>query len=490
MPTIRLNGLLSPAQIPGPPPMSWLRGILQMVRFERDPIAYLRTLHQTYGDLAQICDRDGRRIFFALGPEYNRLLHADTERFVAKGFVIRGPRDSAQRRLATSLFTMNGERHKRHRHLLLPAFQKSALALYRADLVELLHQELDRWQPGQAIDLLHEMRRWSWNIAGKLLYGLDVSDASESLRDDIDRWVHRNASACVRMLRRDWPLTPYRRLLRHAERLERKIVAMRRAKDAADCQGHDVLSLLMRTRDEDGQALTDAELVGHAMTLFLAAFETTANTLTWTLFLLAQHPDVQADVLDELSFLHGGAPTVEQLNCLPLLDGVLKESMRLMPAVVLSRRISTVDGPIGPYFLPRKSRIFFSHYLTHHMPELYPEPERFRPERWWTINPSPAEFLPFGAGPRYCIGASFAQFVLKTALAMTLPRWRLTVAPNARVDRHVVVAMAPRYGMPMTVAPQDRQFEVSCVRGNIHEMVDLTPRPVRAVVRQPLQLAA
>src|SRR5207248_2022617 len=131
-------------------------------------------------------------------------------------------------------------------------------------------------------------------------------------------------------------------------------------------------------RNMPGQQLTDGELVGHAMTLFLAAFETTANTLSWTLFLLAQHPDVLADLLDELAFLGGDAPAMHRLDRLPLLDNVLKETMRLLPAIPFSRRIATTDCLLGPYHVPQGSRVLFSHYITHHMPELYPEPNRFR----------------------------------------------------------------------------------------------------------------
>ncbi len=467
------DGLLPPEQIPGPPKLGFLEGVLLALRVKRDPLGYLRELRATYGNLVRLTPRRGKSMYFAFGPEYNALLHGDTELFIAKGFAIAGPPDTAQRRLATSLFSLNGEKHKIARRQLLPAFQKSAMEGYRADLIALLEERLAEWQPGQSVDLLHEMRRWSWSIAAKLLYGLDPSLASERLREDMDHWLHFNTSPFVRLLQKDWPLTPYRRLLRHAEHLEREILTLYRDRAGSGGTGNDVLSLLKRERADDVKSIDEEEIVGHVMTLFLAAFETTANTLTWTFFLLAQHPHIQAELLDELAPLHGAAPSLEELARLPVLDGVLKESLRLMPVIPASRRISSQTCAFGAYRLPAESRVYFSHYLTHHLPELYPEPERFHPARWQTISPSGSEYLPFGAGAHHCIGASFARLIVKTALAMTLPRWRFTVRANARIDRHVIVAMEPKHGMPMTVEPQDRQFRVAEVRGDIHEMVDL-----------------
>lgn len=479
----------TPEPMPGPPPLSLPAAFREMVHLQRDPIGIMNRIHETHGPLTAMRGY-GKSIIFAFGPRYNHILSSEPERFASKGFVIPGPRDSAQRRLATSLFTMNGTRHKHHRHLLLPAFQKSFLGAYRDDLVDILRPLLASWKPGAVIDVHREMLNWAWCIAGKLLYGLDVSPGAESLRHEFEYWLSLNASQVTRAMKVDWPLSPYRRLLKHAEYLEGKILAMLRTKEAANCQGQDVLSILMRGRHTPGQALTDGELVGHAMTLFLAAFETTANTLTWTLFLLDQHPNALMDALDELAPMRGEPPTMAQLNQLPMMERAIKESMRLLPAIPFSRRIAAFDGDLGGYFLPRSSRVIFSHYVTHHMPDLFREPNRFQPDRWVTIQPSPAEYLPFGAGAHMCIGSSFAMFVIKTTLAMILPRWRLSALSGARVDRKVVVSLGPKYGMPMIVAPQERQLQRNKVKGNIHEMVELLVEPARIIPIQSRKRAA
>jgi cytochrome P450 len=220
--------------------------------------------------------------------------------------------------------------------------------------------------------------------------------------------------------------------------------------------------------------MTEDELIGQVNVLFTAAHHTNTAALTWTLFLLSQHPRVMADLVDELDGeLHGEAPRVEQFGRLPLLERVIKESLRILPPVVWSTRI--VDQPVqlGPHHLPRGSRVLYSQYMTHHLPELYPNPERFDPDRWLSGEPSPYEYLPFGAGPRLCIGYAFSMALMRIAVAMILQRYRLSLASGARIDRKYAVTLSPKYGMPMTVRNQDRQFTREIPRGNIHDLVDL-----------------
>jgi cytochrome P450 len=198
--------------------------------------------------------------------------------------------------------------------------------------------------------------------------------------------------------------------------------------------------------------------------------------LAWTLLLLAQQPRILADVVDELdSVLHGGAPTLEQLPRLPLLERVIKESMRVLPPASVMSRVSTEPFQLGPYAMPKGSIVTISPYITHRLPELYPEPRAFKPERWETVDASPYDYIPFGAGPRMCIGASFAMMEIKPVLAMVLQRYRLTVVPGTRVNYQVKITLSPKGGLPMIVARQDRHFRTTEVRGTVQRLVDLSP---------------
>ncbi len=278
------------------------------------------------------------------------------------------------------------------------------------------------------------------------------------------------------MLQMDLPGTPYRALQRLSQRIESQIRALIASKRASSAEQLDVLATLIDARDEDGSSMTDDQLIGHAHVLFEAGHETTASALTWTLFLLAQHPKVLADLRDELTgVLRGAQPTVEHLAQLPLLERVIKESMRVLTPVVFMMRLTAEPCTLGPYRLPAGARVIYSQYISHRLPELYSEPAAFRPDRWLSIDPSGYEYIPFGAGPHVCIGAAFAMMELRLVLATILQRHGLEVAPGARIDRQVQLTLSAKHGVPMQVIPCDQAPRYVEFRGNIHDMVDLHP---------------
>jgi cytochrome P450 len=449
-----------------------------MIEFRRDPIAFMMRIQKQYGNLVALAGTR-KRVIAAFGPKYNQMLYADHERFQPCGFILKGPRDSAQRRLSETRFTVHDGQDQGIRGPLLEVFQGFNVGVFSDDLAHILDRFQAGWRPGEKRDILVETQKLCGAIAIKLLFGMDVDDEDNLLLAEIEGWLQMNSSAYVRMLRANWLFTPYRRMLLRARRVEGRILALLRTRTQTSGAGRDVLSLLTRALENTSGASTETGLVGQTLAMLLFAFESTAHTMTWTLFLLAQHPSVQEAVLDELALLRGEVPTAEQLDQLRYLDQVVTESMRILPAVVLSRRIATEDAELAPYFIPRRTRIWFSHYVTHHMPELFSEPEKFRPDRWPSTSAAAGVYFPFGAGARYCVGADFARFVLKASLATLLPRWRFMVVPNARIDRRVTITLSPKYGMPMLLARQDRRFEASPIRGNIREMVCLEAEPAR-----------
>jgi cytochrome P450 len=233
--------------------------------------------------------------------------------------------------------------------------------------------------------------------------------------------------------------------------------------------------MLLDATDEQGESLSDADIVGHSSVIFAAGHETSSNALCWTLLLLTQHPKVLADLMDELTHvLKGEPPRVEDLAQLPLLDRVVKESLRILPPVPFNHRISAVDTELGGYSIPRGSELITSVYRTHRMSEFFPAGDRFRPERWENLDPGPYVYNPFGAGPRMCIGATFALMEVRIVLAMLLQAFRFQLVPRARIDRFLSITMAPKHGLPMHVHPANRQFPRGpdrTLRGDIHEMV-------------------
>ena len=349
----------------------------------------------------------------------------------------------------------------------MPLLHVKAIGNYRDAIVHLTEKLLDSWSAGIRRDMAFESKRLALHISGKILLGLDSPSEANALGAGLERWLLMNSSFPVSAFRVDRPGTPYWQMLRLADSLEKDLLKTINRKRAQSDQNPDVFSLLVGLD-------SDNEVIGQAALLLIASYMTTCNALAWTLFLLAQHPSVMGDLLDELrGALHGDAPAVEELGQLKLLEGVIKETMRLLPPVVYLFRIAVEPFQIGPFELPSLSTVALSQYITHRMPDLYDQPGRFLPHRWLTSNPSSYEYFPFGAGPHQCIGYSLAMIELKVVLAMMLQRYRFTVVPNSRIDRHVGITLSPKHGIPMWIAPQDGRFTCSGVRGDIRQMVDL-----------------
>lgn len=460
------------ARIPGPrSPLGWNAGRLA---FLRDPIACMRMLHGRYGPIAAAAE--GYPWWaFAFGPEHNQQVLSDAALFYSVPIApLETPPGTALARLTHNLLSMNGATHRQQRRLMLPAFHKRRVEGYRDEMVAITQQALDAWRPGQRLDLAAAMQHLTLCIASQTLFGIDATRDAHSIGRLIHAWMAGLESAGVLLLPRDLPGTPFRRLLRQSEQLEARIVAMIAAKRADLAAQHDVLAMLIQARDDDGVAMTDDELIGETSLIFVAGHETSSNALSWTLLLLAQHPQVLGDLHDELrGVLGGAAPSLEQLGRLPLLERVIKESMRLLPPATFMMRYTTAPAQLGPYALPAGATVTLSPYITHHLPELYPQPERFNPARWETIGPGTYEYLPFGAGPHMCLGATFAMLEMKIVLAMLVQRHWLELAPGARIDRRVKITMSPRHGLPMLVRAPGARIRPGGLRGNVREMVEL-----------------
>jgi cytochrome P450 len=447
----------------------------RLMDFSDNPFTCMRRLYRTHGSIAAL-EEQGQRLVFIFGPQYNQQVLSDARLFHSRFFAIRGPKNSPQRRLTCGLLSMNGEEHKRHRRLVLGPFQKKSIETYRDHLVELAEQMLGDWQPDTVRNIFRDMTQYMLRVTSSILFGFDLPELAYEIGHMIERWVAMNHELGMGAFISDPGITSsYSRLLELAEALEAKILAMINLRRSMNSEGNDVLSLLIRTRDEDGAGMTDAELIGQAAVLFGAAHLTTANSLTWNLFLVAQHPRVASDLVEELNGqLHGEAPTLEQMEKLPFLDRVLKESMRVLPASAYSQRINVEPVEIGPFQLPRGTPIIFSQLITHHMPDLFPEPERFLPDRWLGMTTSPYAYMPFAAGPRMCLGATLAMTTLKVTLPLILQRFRLTVVSGATINGQVRSTMlAPTNGMPMIVSATTAPFVANPVEGNVHEMVEL-----------------
>lgn len=480
--------------VPGPAPTRWAGALGNVFQFVRDPIAHADRLFAEHGPMA--CLARGRSTWLVAtdarppgtvllyGADLNRQLfsqHGVFHKSALSGPLYpQGTPSARQRplsRMLTGLFAVNDDAHRAQRRLLMPAFHKSRIDSYRDDMVSITESVLESFRPGQLRDSRFDMNELALRIATRTLFGSDLGARGVELGRKLQRWLDLFKYAGAAPL--DWPGLPYRRWLdlTHAIDQDMRRIIDDRRRDMGGAV--DILSALLQATDEQGVALDEDELIGHAGVLFAAGHETSSNALCWTLALLSQHPDVAAALDDELwGTLHGSPPRVEQLARLPLLDGVVKESLRLLPPAPLNHRVAAADTELGGHCIPRGTELLSSVYHTHRMPDVYAEPQRFLPARWERLEPGPYAYCPFGAGPRMCIGASFALMEIKVVLCVLLQRFRLALPAGTRVGRAVSITMRPAPGLPMRVHPRDREFPASArgVRGALATMVDF-PEP-------------
>jgi cytochrome P450 len=448
-----------------------------LLSFPRDPLARMRQLHATHGPVAAL-EGEGRRLAFVFSPAYVQEVLTDVATYHSQFFAIRGSRNSAQRRVTSNILSQNGEEHKRFRRLVMGPFQKKCFGPYHDVLAKLAGDLVASWQPGETRNMFREMTRYMLRVTSVLLFGCDVDGLAYEIGRDLERWVALNHAVGIGAFAPDPQVgSSYDDLLAAAASLEQKVRALIEHRRGTVAAGDDVLSRLILAHDDSGVGMTDAELIGQTTVLFGAAHLTTANTLTWTLFLLAQHPRVASALVEELdAALGGAAPSLRHLEGLPLLDAVIKESMRILPASAYSHRVNVRPVQIGDLRLPPGTPIIFSQVITHHLPELFPEPEAFRPERWRTISPSPYSYFPFAAGPRMCIGAGLATMILKFTLTVILQHFRFSLVPGATIDARVDWTMLnPASGMPMRLLPREAEFTYTPVNGSVHDLVELGP---------------
>lgn len=465
----------------GKPPVTTGR----LEEFVADPIACMRQLHAEHGDLAMLRE-DKQQFAFIFSPQLNHLVLSDAKTFHSKFFALRGPRDSAQRRLTCGLLSMNGDEHKQQRRTVSSPFEKRAIALYEEAITSNTDQMLNIWQPGSQVDMAAEMTVLMRKVTSSILFGMDRQEISLEIGEMLDPWVEMNHQlGLAAFIPRDDFMPQYEAMLAHGEKLEARILDLVRWRRDAGTLGTDLLSQLIRVHDETG-AITAEQLVGHVALLFGAAHMTSAHTLAWTLFLLAQHPDVMTTLDHELqSGLYDTPLAAFDSGKGQLLDRVVRESMRLLPASAYSQRVNSVPLELGPLSLPRNTAIIFSQFMTHHRADVYDQADQFIPDRWLSITPTPYEYLPFGAGPRLCLGAPLATYTIRTLLPRILKRFRVAMVPEATVNGLVVSTMLnPVSGIEMRIHSPDGQFAAAPVHGNIHSLVDLP------AVAQPRRAAA
>ena len=346
--------------------------------------------------------------------------------------------DGARLLLGEGLVTAEGQAWERQRALAQPAFKSTQLAIYLRTMAECTEDMLREWRKlpaGDSIDLYADATRLTLAIAGRTLFGLDLSGhsnvAGKAFRDGLRGIGSRGPGGLAVPL---WLPTPvnvrFRRALVTLDKLVYDIIRRFRAGEAGS-SGDTLLGKLMAARDlETGQGLSDRQLRDEIVTLYLAGHETTANMITWTFYLLSRSPDVRDRLEQELETLPGGPPSLATLKGLEYAPMVLSEALRLYPPAWTIARNVIDDDEVCGYRVPGGSFVLLSPYITQRLAEFWPDPERFDPQRFTAANVRERHrfaWFPFSAGPRACIGKQFSMLEGQLILAQVMREFRVNV---------------------------------------------------------------
>ena len=359
--------------------------------------------------------------------------------------------------LGEGLLTAEGATHKRHRKLLAPAFAPKRLAGYAETMVGEARAQVAGWRAGATVDLAAEMMELTLAIAGRTMFGADVRGDVATVGHGLElamKSVVANLTSPIQ-LGYHWPLPRHVRMRRAVKMLDEVVYRMIADGRRAGVDRGDVLSMLLLARDEDdGGGFTDAQVRDEVMTLFLAGHETTANALAWTWYELGRNPAAYARLEDEVRGVLGDRPvTPDDLPRMPWTLAVLEEAMRLHPPAYMTGREALRDVELGGHAIPARSMVAIYIRGIHRRADYFPAPLVFQPERMLPEAKKARprhHYLPFGSGPRVCIGAHFALLELQLVLATIVQHAR--VRPLAhQIAPEPLVTLRPRGGVPARV---------------------------------------
>ena len=417
-------------------------------QLRRDPLSFVREIQQTYGRMSTVQFGKQQVVMF-LRPEHVRYLLVEKPRNFVKYDL-----GNLRFLLGDGLLTSDGDFHRQQRRLVQPAFHKHRVEGYADTMVHLTEEMLEQWQPGSEVDISREMHQLTLRIILKALFNLDSPTQSASLGRAITTVITNSIRnfGSVRRLRLDLPFTRYGRMMAGKRELDTFVYDLIKQRRADGRDVGDVLSMLLQAQDE-GNTMTDKQIHDQVFTFIAAGHETARNTMSWTFYLLSQHPHVLAKLLAELhTVLQGRSPSVDDLPNLPYLDWVINESWRVYPPawILIRRAVDAFD--LDGYHFPAGTIAVLSQWVLHHLPDIWGDPEVFRPERW---DPASGQqvpqwaYFPFGGGPLICIGMPFAELETRLLLATILQHYTPRLVPGFKVVPQPRVTLRPKYGMHM-----------------------------------------
>ncbi|GAA4456394.1 cytochrome P450 [Nibrella saemangeumensis] len=433
-------------------------------QFIRDPLAFLSRLQQQYDRLVRFTIAN-RLVTLTLTPEDAKHILQENN----KNFVKSDAYKVLSLFLGNGLLNSEGDFWRRQRRLAQPAFHRQRLALLVDTMVQETQELVERWKQHTTalpVDISEEMMKLTLEIVTRSLFSSDVKKHLGNISKEITtiiEFAYAELHSFVH-IPTHYP-TPrnirYRRAVEKVEGIIYDIINQRRAEKASGnhVRYDDLLEMLMEARDEEtGDQMTDKQLRDEVTTIFMAGHETTANALAWSLYLLAKHPEVASKVREEVHRVIGseGIPTAETVRALSYTLQVIQETMRLYPPAWLFGRKPVIDEPLGEYVLPANFGVLICPYLLHRDPKHWTNPDQFNPDNFLPerLKERPAySYIPFGGGPRLCIGNNFALMEMQVVLALLVRTFDFHTTRRNVIEPEPGITLRPKGGLRLRISP-------------------------------------
>ena len=447
------NDVPRPAQLRFPP--GFQRNLLWFAfrRFRpANPILLFQHLAQEYGDIAHY-KIGWNHIVFLNHPDYIRdVLVVQNDNFIKERTVQR-----TKMLLGEGMITSEAAQHRVQRQVAQPAFHRQRIPEYASTIVVEAARLRDRWRPGEQRDVAVDMMHLTLNVVAQTLFATALREEVNELADAINR-IMGLYNFLVMLPAAEWlvhvrppGLAAFVRARKRIDRVVYRMIALHRLRGSG---GGSLLDLMLAA-SPGRSAASEQSLRDQVITIFLAGYETVANALSWTWYLLSQNPECERRFHDEIDReLQGRQPTFDDIPRLRYVEMVLAESMRLYPPAWAMGRDARNDFQLGDFFLPAKTTVLMSQFITHRDARFFPNPLRFDPERFTPEAKSrrtKLTYFPFGAGVRQCIGESLAWMEGVLLLATLAQKWKLTLVPGHRVEPEPLITLRPKYGMRMEI---------------------------------------
>jgi cytochrome P450 len=425
-----------------------------------NPIFLFQHLAETYGDIAHY-KIGPHHIVFLNHPEYIReVLVVQNDNFIKERTVQR-----TKMLLGEGMITSEGSAHRSQRLVAQPAFHRQRIGEYGGIMVEEAEHIRDSWRAGEGRDIAVDMMHLTLNIVARTLFATDLRKEVYELAAAINR-IMGLYNFLVMLPAAEWlvhlrppGLAAFARARKRIDAVVYRMIDARMI-DAHQRSGVDrgsLLDLMLAASPANDEASRQS-LRDQVITIFLAGYETVANALSWTWYLLSQNPECEAKLHHEVAeVLKNRLPVVEDVPRLRYTENVLAESLRLYPPAWAMGRFAREDFSLGEYFLPARTTVLISPFVTHRDPRFFPDPLRFDPDRFSAEGKAQRAkftYFPFGAGSRQCIGESFAWMEGVLVLATLAQRWKLQLWPGHPVEPQPLITLRPKYGMLMQVEPR------------------------------------